>query len=117
MSACPNTVIHHIRQGLAASGLEHTLPQHFIRVLSVLLRSSLPIGYIVGQAAITPQRAVFHVAVREQAAAVAGKVMEIGGKGGTAGQEGKDKDLNDCQVRFPPISFTGQVLFIPLLRV
>ena len=96
MSACPDTIIHHVRQDLATRTLEHTLPQNFVCVLAVLLCSALPISDIVGQAAIAPPCPVFHGAVREQAAAVTGKVMELGGKGGSIDQEDKGKDLNYC---------------------
>jgi hypothetical protein len=40
------------------------------------------------------QRPVLEVAVREQAAAVAGEVMEICGRGDTYGEKGNGEDKN-----------------------
>jgi hypothetical protein len=92
MSSRADTVEHQVCQGLATGALEHAIPQLFVGMLALRLGASAPIGNIVGKAAIAPERPVFKVAVREQAAAIAREVMEISGRGGSYGEQGNGDD-------------------------
>lgn len=92
MSSRANAVEHQVRKGLTAGALEYAVPKLFIGLLAVLLGASAPIGNIVRQAAIAPERPVFEVAVREQAAPVAREVMEVGSRGGSDDEQGSGDD-------------------------
>ncbi len=87
-------VVHQVCQGLAACAFEHAVPQRFVGMPAILPGASAPIGYIVRQATIAPQRPVFEIAVREQAAAVAREVMELSGRGGSYGEKENSNDQN-----------------------
>src|ERR1700690_580496 len=94
MSSRADAVVHKVRQRLAAGAFEYTVPQQFIGALALRPGASAPIGDIVGQAAIAPQRPVLEVAIREQAAAVARKVMEFSSRGGNYGEQGNGDEQN-----------------------
>jgi hypothetical protein len=86
-SANPDAVIHHLSERFISHAVKHTRAQRLIGLFALILATAAPIRHVVIETTVTPKRTVLQRAIREKAASVARKLIEIGCGFASAGQE------------------------------
>lgn len=86
-SADPDAVIHHLGERFISRAVEHTRAERLVGLFALILAAAAPIRHVVIETTVTPERTVLQRAIREKAASVARKPVEIGRGRASAGQE------------------------------
>src|SRR5450759_3002279 len=86
-SANPDAVVHNLSERFISRAVKHTCAERLIGLFTLILAAAAPIRHVVIETTVTPKRTVVQRAIREKAASVARKLIEIGRGCASAGQD------------------------------
>ena len=93
-TAKPDAIIHRLGERFTSRAVKRTRMERLVGFFALILAAASPICHVVIETTVTPKGPVLQRAVREKAASVACKLIEIGCDCAPAGQEYTCKNLH-----------------------